>query len=284
MIANELYRQFLLELSEVYNKEEAGIFTSILFDYFANINRATLLTDPNKIITHQTQQILEENLLLLKEHKPIQYITGEAWFYKLKLSVSPAVLIPRPETEELIEELLRILAKKKYLDIIDIGTGSGCIPIAIKKNINAVNITAIDVSDDALAIAKKNAITHATIISFKQLDFLDDTATATLEKYDVIISNPPYITEKQHSTMDKNVTAYEPHLALFVKDEQPLIFYEKIAAFALEHLNENGMIFLETHEELAKEVAGLFDDKLYEVAIKKDIFEKERMVIVTRCL
>ena len=166
--------------------------------------------------------------------------------------------------------------------IIDIGTGSGCIPIAIKKNMPALNITAIDISLDALAIAKQNAITHATTIEFKQLDFLNDAASATLDKYDVIISNPPYITEKQHDTMDKNVTAYEPHLALFVKDEQALIFYEKIVVFALTHLNENGMIFLETHEELAKEVAGLFDDKLYEVAIKKDIFEKERMVIVTR--
>lgn len=282
MTANELYRKFLLELSGVYNKEEAGIFTSILFDFFANINRASLLTDPNKIITHHTQQILEENLLLLKEHKPIQYITGEAWFYKLKLSVSPAVLIPRPETEELVEELLLTLSKKKYVDIIDIGTGSGCISIAVKKNRLAVNITAIDISNDALAIAKQNAIMHATTIDFKQLDFLDDAAAATLDKYDVIISNPPYITEDQHDTMDKNVTAYEPHLALFVKNKQPLIFYEKIAAFALKHLNENGMIFLETHEEHANEVASLFDDKCYEVVIKKDMFEKERMVIITR--
>ena len=146
----------------------------------------------------------------------------------------------------------------------------------------AVNITAIDISPDALAIAKQNAATNGTTIQFKQLDFLDDTVAAILDKYDIIISNPPYITEKQHDTMDKNVTAYEPHLALFVKNHQPLIFYEKIAAFALKHLNENGMIFLETHEELANEVAGLFDDKLYEVEIKKDMFEKERMVIVTR--
>ncbi len=282
MTANELYRKFLMELSDVYNKEEASIFTSILFDFFADTNRAGMLKEPGKIIPPRTQQILEENLWLLKEYKPIQYITGEAWFYKLKLTVSPAVLIPRPETEELVDELLRINQKKNYTDIIDIGTGSGCIPVAIKKNMPALNVTAIDISHDALVIAKQNAATHATTIVFKQLDFLDDAAAAILGKYDVIISNPPYIPEKQQGTMDKNVTAYEPHIALFVKDNQPLIFYEKIAAFALEHLNQNGMIFLETHEELAKEVASLFNDALYEVEIKKDIFEKERMVIATR--
>ena len=190
-------------------------------------------------------------------------------------------MIPRPETEELVEQLI-IDRKSKLTDpaILDIGTGSGCISIAIKKNLPASKLTAIDVSKDALALAKENAAMHNTHIHFAELDFLDETNWPTLGIFDIIISNP-YIPINEKEKLAKNVTDFEPHLALFVPYRSPLIFYEKIAAFGRDHLLPNGKIYLETHEDLAKETAALFHKYYQTVMIKKDMYGKERMIIIT---
>jgi release factor glutamine methyltransferase len=282
MTLNELYRIFLVELEQIYQKSEAANICSMVFESKTGLTRSGIVKDPTKLLDEKTIAQLSECLSQLKMHKPVQYVIGEAWFCKMKLKVSSAVLIPRPETEELVEAVIRYLKNKPASSLLDIGTGSGCIAIAIKKNLPATNVTAIDISDQALAVAHENSQLQQTNINFIKLDFLDESTWKSLPAYDVIVSNPPYIPEKEIKSLDKNVTEYEPHLALFVEDVQPLIFYEKIALFGKTHLQEPGKIFLETHEQYAVETAALFNCEYYKSMIIKDLFEKQRLVIATR--
>ncbi len=282
MTVNEQYRSILIELEQIYERTEAANISYLVFEYLTGITRQGLIKDPGKIIDKKTEELFAACVLQLKMHKPVQYVIGEAWFYKMKLKVSPAVLIPRPETEELVDILISHIRDKTSLALIDIGTGSGCIAIAIKKNLPEIQVTAIDVSVDALDIAKENSTAQQTDIQFIQTDFLDEETWKLLPLFDVIVSNPPYIPENEKPVLDKNVVAFEPHLALFVENNRPLLFYEKIAAFGKTHLNKGGIIFLETHEQFAEETAALFNNELYTAEIKKDLFEKQRMVIAIR--
>ena len=283
MTVNELYRSFLKELSDSHDVHEAATITSMIFEYVSGINKYALIKTPDAILPTEQINLIHESLAALKKNKPVQYITGEAWFYEIKLKVSPAVLIPRPETEELVAVVIDALKNKSGIQLIDIGTGSGCIAIAIKKNVPDVSVTAIDVSFEALIIAKQNALAQKTAIRFIQNDFLSKENQDDLGEYDIIVSNPPYIPQAEEKRMDKNVTEYEPHLALFVDDTRPLIFYERISDFSNKYLKNNGMIFLETHENFAGKVAALFDSGAFRSEIKKDISGKKRMIIVTRC-
>ena len=281
MTVNELYRSFLTELEHFYEGAEAAKISSMVFEKIAGITRAGIIKEPMQVINEKISERLHECLNQLKNHKPVQYVIGEAWFYKMKLKVSPAVLIPRPETEELVDAAISYLKDKPGAVVLDIGTGSGCIAIAIKKNLPTVYVTAIDISNEALMIAKENSIQQQVNINFIQLDFLGEKNWQALPLFDVIISNPPYIPENEKKTLDKNVTEFEPHLALFVENDRPLIFYEKIAAFGRSHLKENGKVFMETHEQLAEETTALFNNEHYSAEIRKDIHEKQRMVIAT---
>ena len=278
----DLYRNFLVQLQKIYSLSEATVITDWAFEKMASIKRSDILKNPEKIIPPAADKLIQNTLQQLLLHKPIQYVLGEAWFYRMKIKVNEHVLIPRPETEELVEQLIKD-RKSKLTDpaILDIGTGSGCIPIAIKKNLPASKLSAIDISREALSVAKENAALHNAHISFNELDFLDEETWSSLAMYDIIISNPPYIPINEKEKLDKNVTAFEPHLALFVADKSPLIFYEKIAAFGREHLLPNGKIYVETHEEFAKETAALFHKNYQTVMIKKDMYGKERMIIIT---
>lgn len=280
MTINELYRYFLDQLSSIYEKNEAEQICSILFEH-VGIGRAELIKDSSHIPGKEITGRLDEYLLAIKDHTPIQYITGEAWFYKMKLKVSPAVLIPRPETEELAEAVIKYLKNNTAATVLDIGTGCGCISIAIKKNVPIANVTALDISDDALVIAKENARTQQTIINFIQTDFIDEQTWKSFSSFNVIVSNPPYIPENEKQLLDKNVTAFEPHSALFVANERPLIFYEKIAAFGKTHLKKDGKIFMETHEEFAAQTAALFNNAFYTAIVLNDLQGKQRMVIAT---
>lgn len=283
MTNRQQYRIFLLQLQAIYNLNEATIITDWVLESLAGIKRFDVVKDPEKLqpdtITQQLKVALEE----LLQHKPVQYVTGEAWFHNMKLKVDKSVLIPRPETEELVKLVLDTVKNEENLalSIIDIGTGSGCIAIAIKKNLPAASVAAIDVSESALAIAKDNSYEQQTEIQFLKIDFLEESQWASLPKYDVIVSNPPYIPMDEKEKLDKNVASFEPHQALFVPDQSPLLFYEKIAAFASAHLNPKGKIFMEVHENFAKETAALFIQNFSEANIKKDIFGKERMVMAT---
>jgi release factor glutamine methyltransferase len=281
MIIKEQYRFFLEQLQVIYSLNEATVITDWVFESLAGIKRFDILKNPGQVLSDTNAAKLNNALASLLQHKPVQYVLGETWFYKMKLKVNEHVLIPRPETEELVELVLNEAAHaEKAPSIIDIGTGSGCIAIAIKKNIPAANVKAIDVSEQALLIAKENAANQHTNIQFLTVDFLEELQWKNLPAFDIIISNPPYIPANEKEKLDTNVTAFEPHQALFVPDNAPLLFYEKIAAFGKTHLNPGGKIFMETHEDYAKETAGLFSAFYSEAAIKKDIFGKERMVVV----
>ena len=283
MTVQKLYRHFLTALKDIYSDNEAAKICDIIFEWAAGLTKPDILINPNKQLNNSTIQQFNNALEKLLLHTPVQYITGEAWFYKLKLKVSPAVLIPRPETEELVLEILNHLQGNTQSTVLDAGTGSGCIAIAIKKNAPQTTVSAIDISNEALQIAKENAARQEVAVSFLQINFLEEDSWKTLPFYDVIVSNPPYIPDNEKYLMDKNVTAHEPHTALFVPAESPLIFYEKIALFGKTHLNKNGKIFMETHEKFAESVARLFDETGYQSEIKKDMFGKDRMVMATHC-
>ena len=225
------------------------------------------------------------NIMLeeLKKGRPLQYILGEAWFYKYPFKVNESVLIPRPETEELIEWVLSYIKNsplnKTAITILDIGTGSGCIPITLKKEIPELQITSIDVSTDALVTAKENAVSLQTEIEFRTLDFLNESSWNDLNMYDILISNPPYIPVNEKETLSLNVREYEPHQALFTPENQPLLFYHKIAEFGKSHLQSGGAVFLELHQNFAEKTKHLFEEKNYKnVEIKKDISGNDRML------
>ena len=282
MMIKDLYRNFLVQLQKIYSLSEATAITDWVFEKMASLKRSDILKNPEKIITPAADKLIQKTLQELLLHKPVQYVLGEAWFYRMKFKVNEHVLIPRPETEELVEQLIKD-RKSKLTDpaILDIGTGSGCIPIAIKKKLPASKVTGIDVSSDALTLANENAALHNAHISFIGLDFLDESTWPSLPLFDIIISNPPYIPINEKAELGKNVADFEPHLALFVPDDSPLIFYEKIAAFGRDHLLPNGKIYLEAHEDYAKETAALFGSHYQTVMIKKDMYGKERMIIIT---
>lgn len=282
MTFREIFSNYTKELRAIYSKGETSAITHIIFRHFAHLSKSALAVSGDNIADKGTAAALQESLEKLLKHIPVQYITGEAWFYNLKFKVNDQVLIPRPETEELVQEAINFLIGLKGKTILDIGTGSGCIPISIKKNVPDAEIISVDISPDALQTATENAAANNVTIDFRQIDFLDEETYRTLPVFDVIISNPPYIPENDKTTLDKNVMQQEPHLALFVPQNDSLIFYRKIFLFAKEHLTETGKIFLEVHEDYAKETAGIFNGDNYLTEIKKDMQGKERMVIVSK--
>ena len=289
MTIKEIYRDYLVQLQPIYSANEAMVITDWVFEKIAGVHRSELIKNPQQTLSSEINVQLDSCLADLLLHKPVQYIVGEAWFYKMKLIVNEQVLIPRPETEELVQLVIDHSGKEKIMpsksgnkiSILDIGTGSGCIAIAIKKNLPNAMLHAIDVSKESLLVAKENALLQKADIDFIEIDFLNESNWNQLPKVDIIISNPPYIPLKEKEILDKNVTQFEPHQALFVKDNAPFIFYEKIAIFGKTHLLNNGTIFVEIHEEYAKETAAIFETD-YQIETKKDIFGKQRMLIITK--
>jgi len=288
MTNKQIYRQYLHQLEQIYSSLEAMTITDWIFDTVAGVKRSDLIKNPDQLVESKIILQLNGCLTDLMQHKPIQYVLGEAWFFKMKFKVNNQVLIPRPETEELVQLVIDDCNNKKYilgsgeiLSILDIGTGSGCIAIALKNNLTNSMVHAIDVSDGALEIAKENALNQKAEINFMEIDFLNEKTWEQLPNIDIIVSNPPYIPLEEKKILDKNVTQYEPHQALFVRDRSPFIFYEKIAAFGKKHLLANGKIFVELHEDFAKQTAAIFEVD-YQVEIKKDIFGKDRMLIINK--
>lgn len=277
MTWNEYYRQYINQLQDVYSVEEASAITGLVFENKTGIARKDIITSPGKIITAEQKTILDNALEQLLTHKPVQQITGETWFYNLRFIINEHVLIPRPETEELVKKILD--ANTGNISIIDIGSGSGCISIAVKKNLPNSSVTSIDISNQALLVAKQNANANETEINFIQLDFLNTDEWQRLSKYDIIVSNPPYIPLTEKEQMDKNVTEYEPHSALFVPDTNPLLFYKAIAEFARAHLKPQGKIYLETHADYAIQVAAIFQEYSSSTQVLKDISGKQRIVV-----
>ena len=282
MTINNFYRYYLQQLQQIYSLQEASVITEWVFENKASIRRLDILKLPDQILDDKKSAALTDALQQLLLHTPVQYVLGQTWFYNLKLKVNEQVLIPRPETEELVKWIIdEQLKQKEKFTILDIGTGSGCIAIVLKKNLPHALITAIDVSNGALSIAKENAFANDAAINFLSLDFLNEEVWKQLPAFDIIVSNPPYIPINEKDALDKNVTGFEPHTALFVPDNSPLLFYEKIALFATNHLTKNGKIYLETHEDFANQTAALFSKQFSSVLIKKDLPGKERMIKTT---
>lgn len=245
----------------------------------ANILKALRMDHP-KIYSLEGVESLSEPLAkqiikAFKEDVPVQYITEIAHFFGLRFYVNPDVLIPRPETEELIYKVIQYV-QCSTLQILDIGTGSGCIPITLKTKCDQSTITAIDVSAAAIEVAQKNALDHKADIQFKQLDFLDSKQWGSLEVYDVIISNPPYISPVEKSKMSVSTVRHEPSIALFTAGD-PLVFYKKIKDFASDHLSKTGVIFLELNEFNAEETLAIFSDT-YDCQLIEDMQGKARIL------
>lgn len=272
------YNHLFFQLKEIYEPSEAAAIANNVLQHFG-FSRNDIMADmPATIDENALKEIT--NRLLQKE--PLQYTLGYAWFYELKFKVSPAVLIPRPETEELVEKCLYFCKAQNVKTIIDIGTGSGCIPITLKVKYPEAAITAMDISSAALEIAAQNAIEHNVEINFIESDFLQENNWQKFGKYDILISNPPYIPGGKSSTLNENVLKYEPHIALFSPDENPLVFYRKTAHFAKEHLTGNGKVFLETHWDNAHTVADIFIENGFDANVLKDMSGNDRIVIATR--
>jgi release factor glutamine methyltransferase len=277
MTIEEVYNDFKAELTKVYDQREADNIADWIFENITGLKRWERRNSGNEISENHLDK-LNEYLKELLKHKPVQYVLNEAWFYKRKFFVDENVLIPRPETEELVEWIISDVKDKQNFEILDIGTGSGCIPVSLKKELRNANVTAIDVSENALFVARKNAKELDAEIDFKLIDFLHVEEWGALLKYDIIVSNPPYIPIAEKQILAKNVTDFEPGIALFVNNNDPYIFYEKIAGFAKLHLKEKGKIYVEVHDEYAKNVKEIFEKAGFISKIKKDIYGKERMV------
>lgn len=277
MKIKELQNIFHEQLDAFYEKEEVDSFFFMLIAHYYEIARIQLAMDTDLVISNSKKII--EALELLKRQKPIQYIIGETEFYGLEFKVNEHVLIPRPETEELVSWVVsEFNTKKKPLRILDIGTGSGCIAISLAKNLRNVKVYALDVSKEALKVAKGNAELNAVDIEFLELDVLETKRIRDLE-FDIIVSNPPYVREKEKEKMRPNVLDNEPHLALFVKDENPLLFYNAIAQFANQNLANKGVLFFEINEFLGGNMINLLNENHFKsIELKQDIFKKDRMI------
>lgn len=277
MKINHFKSEFLNQLSKFYDKDENESFFFMILKNLKGLTRVDLAIHPDLEFSEKELEQIEFYLSELKNNKPIQYLIGKTEFYGLEFQVDENVLIPRPETEELVDWIIQENKSKKDFTILDIGTGSGAIAVSLAKKLSA-EVFAFDVSYDALAIAQKNSDHNQTFVHFIEFDILNDVWEG--EKFDVIVSNPPYVRELEKKEMKANVLNHEPHLALFVPDEDPLIFYKKIADFALEHLSENGQLYFEINQYLGKETVEMLLEKGFKnVHLKKDIFGNDRMIL-----
>jgi release factor glutamine methyltransferase len=282
MTIQEARRHSVGQLQTIYEEGEAVSISEWLIENLAGVKKTDRAFQKEKELNAEQQQQFNKYLLALLDHEPIQYVLNEAWFCGLKLYVDKNVLIPRPETEELVEW---IISNCKFpvdeLNILDIGSGSGCIPIALKRRIRKAEVWSCDVSIGALEVARKNAVTLGTEVHFVLMDFLDRQQRDQLPVVDIIVSNPPYVPQHEKDKMQPNVVRYEPATALFVPDNDPLVFYKAIGEFGKQHLNPGGVIYTEIHEDLGKATIALFESQGYSTELKKDMQGKERMVRAT---
>lgn len=265
------------ELGALYPKTEIQGFVRIIFGAVLNFSYTDIVLQKNEVLEVADVEKIKRIVERLKTFEPIQYILGETEFYDLKLKVNRATLIPRPETEELVHWITKT-PLQTGAKILDIGTGSGCIPLALKYTLPHLRISAVDISKGALKIAKENADTNHLEVHFFQVDILN-WQKYSWGKYDVIVSNPPYVRECEKAQMDNNVLEYEPENALFVDDNNPLVFYKTIAEFAKGQLLENGYLFFEINENLGNEMIALVKGLGFrEIELRKDLNNKNRML------
>lgn len=283
MLVHSIYHQFRQQLAALYPAGEASAITDLCFSKIARVQKKDFIHDAALATSPQTAGALQEALQQLLQHRPVQYVLGEAIFGHLTLLVNEEVLIPRPETEELAAWMVSELKPYHQLTIMDIGTGSGCIPIYLHSQMPQHQYHAVEVSSGALAVARKNAEVQQANINFLQANILDPSVWPGLPSVNIIVSNPPYIPQNETPRIDKHVAAYEPHLALFVPDNNPLLFYEAIVQYAVEKLVTPGYLYLETHWQYATQVGELCRNFFEAIEVREDLFGQPRMVKASRC-
>ena len=294
MIVKQYRNYFNETLKTIYPITEIDSFFFLLLEEYLGFRRVDIVLKSDFKIPQETLNLLQSATKQLEQEIPLQYIIGKTEFYGLPFVVNKHVLIPRPETEELVAWVVSESSRfktfntstkqttdKKQLKILDIGTGSGCIPISLKKQLPFAEISAIDISNDALTVAKKNAVLNNVDIHFILQDILKTVALD--QHYDIIISNPPYVRELEKKELKNNVLKNEPHVALFVENDNPLIFYAKIAELAKKYLNKNGLLFFEINQYLGTETIDLVNKKgLKNIQLKKDMFGNDRIVVASK--
>ena len=285
------------QLSTVYDESEAHNIAALVMEHITQANKLERIKKQDEPLdVHQLHHLTELKQRLL-QHEPVQYVLGEAWFYHMKLYVDKHVLIPRPETEELVHWIINDVKAKgldvfekgatdadatTQLKILDIGTGSGCIALALKNAMPEAEVWGCDVSEEALNVARRNGSELDIRVDFQGVDILDEAQQRLLPTVDIIVSNPPYIPLKDKLTMHSNVLEHEPHLALFVPDNDTLKFYKAIARFAQKRLYDNGALYFEIHEDLGDAVVALFESEGYKTELRRDMQGKNRMVKAVR--
>ena len=280
MLLKEIKNIYHLELDPLFPKEEVDSFFYLVIDHYLGLERFILAMQPNLVVSKENEDPLFFALSQLKQERPIQHILGKAHFCELEFRVDENVLIPRPETEELVYWIINEVQKgdpREEVKILDIGTGSGCIAISLAKNLPNAKVYALDISKKALQIAGENAMDNGVDIFFLEADIL--SLEGFKDKFDVIVSNPPYVRELEKLEMKNNVVEHEPGLALFVSDGDPLIFYKKITRFALSHLKKGGVLFFEINQYLGEEMKQLLEaENFSEIELRKDMFGNDRML------
>jgi len=285
-------------LESIYPTNEAMIMADMLLEHFTSYSKGDRLMNKEADLTQEQEVAIHKGVERLLKHEPIQYIMNKCWFYGMELFVDPSVLIPRPETEELVAWIINDVRSAGYnvfsrgtadadetdlLKILDVGTGSGCIALALKKAMPQAEVWGCDLSEEALNVARRNGSALDIRVDFQGLNFLDQLQQKQLPTVNILVSNPPYIPIRDKDLMNKNVVEHEPHTALFVPDEDPLIFYRALAKFASHRLHENGSIYMEIHEDLGNDVVRLFSDEGYnKIELRKDMQQKNRMVKVSK--
>ncbi|WP_299122350.1 peptide chain release factor N(5)-glutamine methyltransferase [uncultured Winogradskyella sp.] len=289
MLLKDLQNIFHIELDAIYGKNEVDSFFFLCIEHYLDLPRFQLTLQPEFTISKSETNTFFKVLEDLKQQKPIQYILGETEFYGLPFIVNKNVLIPRPETEELVDLIIKRhseRSKESQLKILDVGTGSGCIAITLAKNLTNTQVYALDVSKQAIEVAKENAKWNNVIITFIETDILNESCHSVFDtesKFDIIVSNPPYVRELEKREMKPNVLDNEPHLALFVEDENPLLFYKTITDFAADNLELKGELYFEINQYLGDETKQLLlDANFTDVELLKDLNGSNRMLKGTK--
>ncbi len=291
MTLSQLKEQYKKALASSYPSEEIDSFITLILEDRLGLNRVQAALQPDLNIAKTDERYFLNVLNELADYRPVQYILKKTQFYGLEFALNEQVLIPRPETEELVDWILQELARQnktdKVINLVDIGTGSGCIAIALAKHLPQAKVYAIDISSEALKLAKENAMRNQVDIEFITTDILKTSQIVNKEQapltFDVIVSNPPYVLEDEKQEIKANVLNFEPHLALFVNDSNPLLFYDTIATIASRQLKTTGCLFFEINQYLGQETLELLQDKgFYNTSLRQDLQQNDRMILASK--
>jgi len=273
-------------LNGLYDDREAATIAGMVMESITGRSKMDRWLQKNEPLSIEDVKQLEQYTNELLSGKPVQYVLGQAWFAGMCLAVNEHTLIPRPETEELVNLCASWAKANRFNDaplkILEVGTGSGCIAIALQKKLPGAHITAVDISNEAIKVASANALANNTAISCITLDFLDETNWPEFGIYDIVISNPPYIAEIEKENMAKYILDFEPHTALFVANNHSLIFYSAIASFGNKYLNKGGALFVEINQAMGLQTQDVFVQNNYKTVLKKDLFDNDRMIVATK--